>query len=151
MEPCRLSIELQSIFRVHENLSAAPCVCICVGLCILYHCAHLHACLPACCIAFLHYCGWRTTVCMPLPQQPMICCHVTLRLACADVPVLGPIPLGSFAPRIPSIPLGQLPQIGALALTLAILGAIDSLLTSLIADSLTATFHDSDRELIGQV
>jgi SulP family sulfate permease len=36
------------------------------------------------------------------------------------------------------------------ALILALLGAIDSLLTSLIADSVTRTYHDSDRELIGQ-
>ncbi len=35
-------------------------------------------------------------------------------------------------------------------LTLAVLGAIDSLLTSLVADSITRTQHDSDRELIGQ-
>ena len=33
---------------------------------------------------------------------------------------------------------------------LALLGSIDSLLTSLIADNVTQTYHDSDRELIGQ-
>jgi SulP family sulfate permease len=36
------------------------------------------------------------------------------------------------------------------ALILALLGSIDSLLTSLIADSVTRTYHESDRELIGQ-
>lgn len=36
------------------------------------------------------------------------------------------------------------------ALTLAALGAIDSLLTSIIADNLTKTRHDSNQELIGQ-
>jgi SulP family sulfate permease len=36
------------------------------------------------------------------------------------------------------------------ALILAILGAIDSLLTSLVADNMTRTRHDSNRELIGQ-
>lgn len=36
------------------------------------------------------------------------------------------------------------------AATLAILGAIDSLLTSVIADNLTKTKHNSHRELIGQ-
>lgn len=35
-------------------------------------------------------------------------------------------------------------------LTLALLGSIDSLLTSVIADNLTKTQHDSRRELIGQ-
>jgi SulP family sulfate permease len=36
------------------------------------------------------------------------------------------------------------------ALTLAALGSIDSLLTSLVADNITRTYHNSDRELIGQ-
>ncbi|MEO1447502.1 MAG: SulP family inorganic anion transporter, partial [Cyanobacteria bacterium J06635_11] len=35
-------------------------------------------------------------------------------------------------------------------IVLAALGAIDSLLTSLVADNITRTQHDSDRELIGQ-
>lgn len=35
------------------------------------------------------------------------------------------------------------------AAMLAVLGAIDSLLTSLVADSLTSNFHDSDKELRG--
>ena len=33
---------------------------------------------------------------------------------------------------------------------LAALGAIDSLLTSLVADNMTRTRHDSDKELVGQ-
>jgi SulP family sulfate permease len=41
-------------------------------------------------------------------------------------------------------------QMIASALTLAGLGAIDSLLTSLVADNVTRTQHKSDRELIGQ-
>ena len=36
------------------------------------------------------------------------------------------------------------------AFTLAALGAIDSLLTSVVADNITKTKHDSDQELIGQ-
>jgi len=35
-------------------------------------------------------------------------------------------------------------------LTLAVLGSIDSLLTSLVADNITRSQHDSDQELIGQ-
>jgi len=37
-----------------------------------------------------------------------------------------------------------------IALLLAMLGSIDSLLTSLVADDITRTQHDSDKELIGQ-
>lgn len=36
------------------------------------------------------------------------------------------------------------------ALSLALLGAIDSLLTSVVADNMTKTNHNSDKELIGQ-
>ncbi|MDT8413743.1 MAG: SulP family inorganic anion transporter [Flavobacteriaceae bacterium] len=42
-----------------------------------------------------------------------------------------------------------LPYIGA-SLTLAGLGAIDSLLTSIVADNMTKTKHNSNKELIGQ-
>ena len=45
--------------------------------------------------------------------------------------------------------LGLLPYI-ATALTLSLLGAIDSLLTSVVADNLTKTRHAPNRELIGQ-
>lgn len=43
-----------------------------------------------------------------------------------------------------------LPDMIKSALILAALGAIDSLLTSLVADNITRTHHKSDRELIGQ-
>lgn len=42
-----------------------------------------------------------------------------------------------------------LPYLGA-AVTMAVLGAIDSLLTSVVADNMTKTKHNSNRELIGQ-
>ncbi len=67
-----------------------------------------------------------------------------------DVPIIGAIPTG-----LPEIQFG-LPSFGFLArafqaaLILALLGSVDSLLTSLVADSLTGTQHDSNRELVGQ-
>lgn len=45
---------------------------------------------------------------------------------------------------------GMLMTIIEFAFTLAALGAIDSLLTSVVADNITKTRHDSDQELIGQ-
>ncbi len=45
---------------------------------------------------------------------------------------------------------GELRTISGFAFTLAVLGSIDSLLTSLVADNITRSQHDSDRELIGQ-
>jgi hypothetical protein len=65
-------------------------------------------------------------------------------------PVIGSVPTGLPDFHLPAITLGQLPTIVQPALILALLGSIDSLLTSLVADSITRTRHNSNRELIGQ-
>ena len=70
-----------------------------------------------------------------------------------DVPVIGDIPTG-----FPPLMFGSLmtvdPQhfvfIIQSGLTLALLGSIDSLLTSVIADNITKDQHNSRQELIGQ-
>ena len=70
-----------------------------------------------------------------------------------NVPVIGDIPKG-----LPDVHIDTLlsmdwhhPMVMIIpALTLASLGAIDSLLTSVVADNMTKTQHDSNRELIGQ-
>ena len=65
-------------------------------------------------------------------------------------PIIGDIPTGFPDPRLPTFSLEALPGMVKSALVLAFLGAIDSLLTSLICDGMTKTPHRSDRELIGQ-
>src|SRR5688572_5009715 len=65
-------------------------------------------------------------------------------------PILGDIPTGLPDPQLPTFELAALPSMVKSALVLALLGSIDSLLTSLICDSMTKTPHRSDRELIGQ-
>lgn len=67
-----------------------------------------------------------------------------------DVPVIGEVPTGLPAPQLPDLSPGILAQAVTPALTLAMLGSIDSLLTSLIADSMTRTQHGANRELVGQ-
>ena len=68
----------------------------------------------------------------------------------SDVSVIGDVPSGMPGIR------AELPELaflaGALepALILALLGSVDTLLTSLVADSLTGTRHNADRELVGQ-
>ena len=52
--------------------------------------------------------------------------------------------------QIPTFSGDQLQLMFVDALVLAMLGCIDALLTSVIADSLTRTEHDSNKELIGQ-
>jgi len=63
---------------------------------------------------------------------------------------IGQIPSGLPAIQLPVFELADLRIMFIDALVLGMLGCIDALLTSVIADSLTRTQHDSDKELIGQ-
>lgn len=65
-------------------------------------------------------------------------------------PIIGKIPAGLPDLIMPEVSLADIPVIVRFALILAFLGAIDSLLTSLVADGVTGTYHNSNRELIGQ-
>ena len=87
---------------------------------------------------------------LPAPIVGLIAGTLLGVLWLTDAPVIGQIPAGLPALRF------ELPTfaflIGAIhpAIILALLGSVDSLLTSLIADSLTGTRHNPDRELVGQ-
>lgn len=70
-----------------------------------------------------------------------------------DVPIIGDIPSGLPSLQVEglfSIDASSYSLIAEYALVLAVLGSIDSLLTSVIADNMTKTKHSSNRELIGQ-
>jgi SulP family sulfate permease len=67
-----------------------------------------------------------------------------------QAPTIGEIPSGLPTPSLPTFSLHDFPLMLQSALVLAFLGSVDSLLTSLVADSLTGTHHDSNRELFGQ-
>jgi SulP family sulfate permease len=73
-----------------------------------------------------------------------------LSLALPGAPILGDIPTGLPEFMIPSFSGDTLIIVLEAAIILALLGAIDSLLTSLVADNMTRTRHHSERELIGQ-
>jgi len=81
---------------------------------------------------------------------------VTLTLLCSTfltqqgISVIGVIPTGFPSLILPSLSLDTLYQVSYFAFLLAVLGAIDSLLTSMVADTMTESHHDSDKELIGQ-
>ena len=67
-----------------------------------------------------------------------------------DLRLIGDIPSGLPSLHVPTFNIARIRDIFGYGLMLAVLGAIDSLLTSLVADNITQTQHDSDRELIGQ-
>jgi SulP family sulfate permease len=87
---------------------------------------------------------------VPATLVALVTGSLLVGLVFTDAPVLGPIP--SALPHIvlPQLDLRLLREVVPPALVLAALGSLDSLLTSLIADNVTRTFHDSDRELVGQ-
>jgi len=67
-----------------------------------------------------------------------------------DAPRIGEIPKGLPHFVVPNFDAANLGLIVSSAVQLAVLGAIDTLLSALMADSLTGTTHNSNRELIGQ-
>lgn len=95
----------------------------------------------------------RLTEVVPAALGALLVGTVTSVLLDLEVAVIGDIPQG-----LPTLRVGEMFSIDASALglvleyglILAILGSIDSLLTSVIADNITKTKHDSNRELIGQ-
>jgi SulP family sulfate permease len=67
-----------------------------------------------------------------------------------NAPRIGAIPSGLPAFIVPKLDFTQVRFIVIVAAELALLGAIDSLLSALLADNITKTHHASNRELIGQ-
>ncbi len=68
----------------------------------------------------------------------------------ADIRRIGEISVGLPSLQMPTFTPTQVQTMLVDGLVLAMLGCIDALLTSLVADSLTRTEHDSNKELIGQ-
>jgi len=62
----------------------------------------------------------------------------------------GELPRGLPMPRWPDWTLGQMVSLIGPAFAIAMLGAIESLLSAVVADGMAKTRHDSNAELIGQ-
>jgi SulP family sulfate permease len=73
-----------------------------------------------------------------------------LSLIVGGAPILGDIPSGLPTFRMPTIDSVSFFIVAEAAFVLALLGSIDSLLTSLVADNMTRTRHNSNKELVGQ-
>ncbi|MBQ4858606.1 SulP family inorganic anion transporter [Pseudoalteromonas sp. MMG007] len=74
----------------------------------------------------------------------------TLASLFISVPVLGEIPTGLPSLQLPAYDTQSIFLVLEAAVILAILGSIDSLLTSLVADNMTRTRHNPNKELVGQ-
>ncbi len=68
----------------------------------------------------------------------------------SDIRRIGEISVGLPSLQLPTFSVEQINTMIVDGLVLGMLGCIDALLTSLVADSLTRTEHNSNKELIGQ-
>ena len=62
----------------------------------------------------------------------------------------GSIPSSLPAPKLPDFRLSTIRSLFSTAISIAVLAAIESLLSAVVADGMTGSKHDSDTELIGQ-
>ncbi|MEC3764343.1 SulP family inorganic anion transporter [Cupriavidus sp. SS-3] len=62
----------------------------------------------------------------------------------------GGLPRGLPVPALPEVTLARVLELAGPAFTIAMLGAIESLLSAVVADGMAGTRHDSNQELVGQ-
>jgi SulP family sulfate permease len=87
---------------------------------------------------------------LPSPLAALVLGTAAAYLFLPEIPTIGTIPSALPSLVVPDIAINQFGPTLQSAFILALLGSIDSLLTSLVSDSMTKTRHDSNRELIGQ-
>lgn len=92
----------------------------------------------------------KVTRTVPSPLLALVVGSLLVALFNIPVAKIGKIPAGLPSLTLPLFSIELLPQIVTMALALAVLGSIDSLLTSVVADSITKTKHNSNKELVGQ-
>jgi SulP family sulfate permease len=115
--------------------------------------ANMYAILLGVITIVVYYLFPKITKAIPSALVALIVATLIAYFTKMEVPLIGKIPSG-----LPSFQLGGILSIDAstyaiileYAVVLAVLGSIDSLLTSVIADNMTKTKHNSNRELIGQ-
>ena len=86
---------------------------------------------------------------LPPSVAALLVCTVVSVLWFSDVAVIGDVPSGLPDLRQPSFSWGDFGGTLAPAVTLALLGSVNSLLTAMVADSMTRERHRPNRELIG--
>lgn len=92
---------------------------------------------------------------VPAPLLAMVI--VSLMQAWLQIPgvatigsAFGGIPTGLPSFELPTVSMGQAISLLGPAFTIAMLGAIESLLSAVVADGMANTKHDSNQELVGQ-
>ncbi len=108
------------------------------------------AALGVAALAIIYLTPKKINAIIPAPLLALIVLTIVSYSMNLAVPMIGEVPSGLPPIHIPHVTVAQLGTILTYGFVLAVLGCIDSLLTSLVADSMTKTKHDSNRELVGQ-
>ncbi len=87
---------------------------------------------------------------LPPPMAALIIGTLLGVLWLTEAPVIGAVPTGLPTFQLLDLSPNVLLRAVQPALTIALLGSINSLLSSLVADSMTRTRHSPNRELVGQ-
>jgi SulP family sulfate permease len=91
-----------------------------------------------------------------VPGQLIAILAATVAVQYFQIPVdtiesrFGGMPTGLPSPQLPTVTWAMFQELFSPAITIAILAALESLLSSVVADGMTGTRHRSNMELIGQ-
>lgn len=148
-----LIIIILQIFPFAGLSSAKSTLSVVQDLPRLFAEANLQALLLGGITVAVYYLFPKITKAIPSALAALVIATLVAFFTKMDVPLIGEIPSG-----LPAFQLGGIFEVDPsaygiileYAVVLAVLGSIDSLLTSVIADNMTKTKHNSNRELIGQ-
>jgi SulP family sulfate permease len=144
-------IIIQQIFPVAglDSPSSNP-VAILQSLGALQNGVHPGAVLLAAATVALTFLLPRIVSVVPPSLVALVALTIIAAVFGISAPTIGDIPSGLPHFIIPNFDFADLKLIITAAFQLAFLGSIDALTTSLVADNITRTHHDSNRELVGQ-
>ena len=100
--------------------------------------------------------AWWPRVSRRIPGPFVALVLVTAAVQLLDIPVetigqrFGAVPSSLPSPALPSLPIGEWPSLVAPAFTIALLAAIESLLSAVVADGMIGARHRSNMELVAQ-
>lgn len=148
-----LIIIILQIFPFAGLDSAKSTVAVIQDLPRLFSTANVQALMLGAITVGVYFIFPKITKAIPSALVALIVASLVAYFGQMDVPIIGEIPSGLPALKIGglfSVDPSAFSMIVEYAIVLAVLGSIDSLLTSVIADNMTKTKHNSNRELIGQ-
>ncbi|MEM6720785.1 MAG: SulP family inorganic anion transporter [Bacteroidota bacterium] len=148
-----LIIVILQIFPFVGMASSKSTIAVIQNFPSLFTDANLEAILLGAITIVVYYVFPKVTKAVPSALVALIVATLIAYFTKMEVPLIGEIPSG-----LPTLQFGTILSVDVsvyatiieYAVVLAVLGSIDSLLTSVIADNMTKTKHNSNRELIGQ-